>query len=147
MMASTWTCARRISSLSITAISDFMILGGAVMISALVATSAQMVTLASTLDAAAAAGRRRGRAALRLRRGGGLALELVGDLFGVGIAQVPDLRVAAGREGRIHIDDQRLEPQALRLLAGQQDAVGALVGDDFGGRAGPLGALALIQAN
>ncbi len=51
MMASTCTCARRISSLSMTAISDFMILGGAVMMSALVATSAQMVTLASTLDA------------------------------------------------------------------------------------------------
>ena len=49
MMASTCTWARRISSLSITAISDFMIFGGAVMISALVATSAQMVTLASTL--------------------------------------------------------------------------------------------------
>ena len=33
-----------------TAISDFMIFGGAVMMSALVGTSAQMVTLASTLE-------------------------------------------------------------------------------------------------
>ena len=36
--------------MSITAINDFMILGGAVMIRALVATSAQMVTLASTFE-------------------------------------------------------------------------------------------------
>jgi hypothetical protein len=36
MMASTCTWARRMSSLSITAIRDFMILGGAVMMSALV---------------------------------------------------------------------------------------------------------------
>ena len=54
------------SSLSITAINDFMILGGAVMISALVATSAQMVTLASTFElpppAAGAAAARRDRA-------------------------------------------------------------------------------------
>src|SRR6185312_8625096 len=88
--------------------------------------------------------RRRG-SALRLGGGGGLALELVGDLFRIGIAQVAHLRVAAGGERRVHFEGQRLELQALRLLAGQQYAVGAFVGDDFDRRARALGALALIQ--
>ena len=77
------------------------------------------------------------RAALRLGRGGGLSLELVGDLFGVGIAQIAHLDIAAGGHGRVHVEDQRLEPQARRALAGQQDAVGALIGNDFDDGAAP----------
>ena len=90
------------SSLSITAISDFMIFGGAVMMSALVATSAQMVTLASTLEApppAAAAGAPFCGAAQGFRGGARLALQLVGDLFGVRIPQVAHLGVAAPSAG------------------------------------------------
>ena len=123
-----------------------MILGGAVMISALVAMSAQIVTLASTFEAAAAArGRVRRRAALCFGGCRGLALEFFGDLFGVGIAQVSDLCVAAARQRRVHVDDQRLDPQALRLFAGQEDAVGAFIGHDFHGRAGFFGPRALIE--
>ena len=130
-----------------TPINDFMILGGAVMTSALVATSAQMVTLASILGVPppAAVGAAVERRALRLGGGGGLALQFIGDFFGVGVAQIPHLDVAAGRRGRIHIEDKRLESQALRSLTGQQDAVGALIGDHLDGGARALRALALIE--
>ncbi len=80
------------------------------------------------------------RPALRLRRGGGLTFQLVGNLFGVRVAQITHLDIAARRHGRVHVDDQRLEPQRADALAGQQDAVGALIGDDFGERAAGLGA-------
>ena len=43
--------------------------------------------------------------------------------------QVAHLRVAAALERRVEVRDQRLEAQALRLLAADQHAVGAVVGD------------------
>ena len=54
MIASTSTCGRRMSSLSMTAISERMIFGGAVMTSALVCLSAQIVMLAVGCRRAAA---------------------------------------------------------------------------------------------
>ena len=62
MIASTSTCVRRMSSLSMIAMSERMILAGAVMTSALVSGSAQIVVersaLAATLEAAAPPRRR-----------------------------------------------------------------------------------------
>ena len=55
MIASTMTCARRMSSLSTIAISEFMVLAGAVMTSALVSGSAQMVVGPPEAPAAAPA--------------------------------------------------------------------------------------------
>ena len=90
MMASTSTCARRMSSLSTTALSERMTLAGAVITSALVSGSAQMVVersaLAPTPPPPAAPPR---RCAARDGHGGAdLFLELGGDLFRVGELQV-----------------------------------------------------------
>ena len=107
-----------------------MIFGGAVMTSALVSLSAQIVVLRSA--AACGAWRRplpgaHRRAACADARD--LFLELGGDLFGVGVVQVAHARVAAGLERRVEVRDQRFDPQALRLVAADQHAVGAVVGD------------------
>ena len=65
MMASTSTCMRRMSSLSTTPMSERMTLAGAVMTSALVSGSAQMVVERSALAATLLRGRRRRRRAAR----------------------------------------------------------------------------------
>ena len=70
-----------------------------------------------------------GRARGRLRDAGHLLLELRGDLLGVRVVQVAHARVAAGLERGVQVRDQRADAQALRLLAADQHAVGALIGD------------------
>ena len=137
MIASTSTCGWRMSSLSMTAISARMILGGAVMTSALFAGSAQIMAFFS----ACASGEAAAPAAPPALPPVAAAMPVIcslsfgGDLFGVRVAQVAHPRVAAALERRIQVRDQRLDAQPLRLLAADQDAVGALVGDDLDGRA------------
>ena len=127
-----------------------MIFGGAVMMSALVGTSAQMVTLASTFDPPPSGGSggdpaARLRAALCFGGGAGLALQLVGEFLGVRVQEVPYLGIAgAARLRGVEVENQRLFLQTHRFLAAQQYAVGALVGNHldgsaaFGRRAGAL---------
>ena len=107
----------------------------AVMTSALVSGSAQIVALPPSSDSVV--GRRPRpaprlrRAALRRRAAAGIcSLSLRRDLLGVGVVQVAHLGVAAAVERRVEVRDQRLDAQALRLLAADEHAVGALVGDD-----------------
>jgi hypothetical protein len=106
-----------------------MIFGGAVITSAFVVGSAQIVVPRScgAWRPALRAGARRRRACCVPCS---LLLQLVGDLLGVGVAQVAHLRVAAALQRRVEVRDQRAQPQALRLLAAHQHAVGALVGDE-----------------
>jgi hypothetical protein len=136
IMASTSTWARRMSSLSMTAMSDFMIFGGAVMMRALVGMSAQMVTLASTFEApepdeAAGVAPWTLRPGLRLGGGRGLTLEFVGQLFGVGVQQVAHFGVAVAGARRVEIHDQRLDAQFRGFLTADENAVGAFVGHHF----------------
>ena len=146
-IASTSTCARRMSSRSTIAMTERMTLGGAVTTSALVCGSAQIATLLS--PPAGARDDRRGRGAAASGAGGRLrrrddALDLLAqlgrDLLGVGVLEVAHLRVAARLERRVEVRDQRLQAQPLRGLAADEHAVGALVGDDLDGRhAGAFG--------
>jgi hypothetical protein len=119
-----------------------MTFGGAVTTSALVCGSAQIDTLLSPPPAAGCdRGRGRGstaagcRTAGRRGHGRGDALDLLaklgGDLFRVGVVQIPHLRVTARRERRVEVRNERLEPQPLRRLAAHEHAVGAVVGHDL----------------
>ena len=119
-----------------------MIFGGAVMMSALVGTSAQMVTLASTFDSPPPLGRRRRcaglpvGAGLSLGRRGCLSLELVRELFGVRVQQVAHFGIAGAARARcIQVEHQRLGLEPHGFLAADQHAVGALVGDHLHRRA------------
>ena len=85
-----------------------------------------------------AAWRAAGCARRGLRDAGHLFLQLAGDLLGVSVVQIADVRVAARLERRVEVCDERLQPQALRLLAGDQHAVGAIVGDQPCARRQPL---------
>ena len=97
-----------------------MIFGGAVMTSALVCGSAQMVTLLSPPPRPA---RRRSRrapppaAATVARCPGSARLQLGGDLLGVGVVQVAHLRVAARLERRVEMRDQRLDAAGAAALS------------------------------
>ena len=115
-----------------------MTLAGAVITSALVSGSAQMVVDRSALaatppppparpPAAGAPGDSHG--------GADLFLEFGGDLLGVCVLQITHLGVAAAFERRVEMGDQRLDAQPRRLVAADEHAVGAIVGDDAGGRA------------
>ena len=97
--------------LSMTLISERIVLGGAVMTSALVSGSAQMVVLL----VGDRRRRRAGGAPAAAAGAGDLFLELGGDLLGIGVAQVAHLRVAAVVERRVEVGDQRLGAQPLRL--------------------------------
>ena len=120
------------SILSMTAIIAFMILGGAVMMSALVDSSAQMLISPFSVGGAAlaAVAGRAGRLLLVL------ALQLGREILGVGVAQVAHAGVAAFLQGRVEVRDQGPQPQPLVLVAADEHAVGALVGDQRGGRRG-----------
>ena len=95
MIASTSTCSRRMSSLSMIVMSERMVFGGAVTI--------ERVGLRVGPDHRALLGAarrapppRRGAAAGGgLRDAGDLLLQLRGDLLGIGVMQVAHLRVAA----------------------------------------------------
>ena len=92
-----------------------MTLAGAVMTSALVSGSAQMVVERSALAADAAGGRRRrprGAPPVMATVAADLFFQLGGDLFRVGELQVDHLRVAAALERRVEMRDQRLDAQA-----------------------------------
>ncbi len=67
-----------------------------------------------------------------------MLLQLGRQLLGVGISQVPDLRIAAIFERRIEVRDQCPESQTLRFISADQNAVGARVGDDAGGTGNPV---------
>ena len=136
MIASTSTCGRRMSSLSMMSMTARMIFGGAVMTSALLVGSAQTMALFS----ACCCGEPPPRPPAPRRTGGGLGdagdllLELRGDLLGIRVVQVAHPRVAAGLERRVEVRDQRAHAQPLRLIAADQHAVGALVGHHLHGR-------------
>ena len=106
------------------AIIDFMIFGGAVMMSALVESSAQMpISPRWAGGGGVLAGRGLGAGA------GVLALQLGGQICRVGITQIANLRIAAFLERGIQVRDQRPVAQPVVLGAGDQHAVGAFVGD------------------
>ena len=132
MIASTSTCARRMSSLSMTAISERMIFGGAVMTSALVSGSAQIVVERSALAATPPPPRRPRPARRAVMATVALicSLSLVGELLGV--------RVTAGRRtcvspplssGVSRCATSALMRRRCVLVAADEHAVGAVVRD------------------
>src|SRR5690606_40817705 len=70
-----------------------------------------------------------------LRGFGDVPLEHVGEALGVRIAQVDDLRVAAGFQRRVEMRDQAAHAHAFRLVAADEHAVGAVIRDQRGGPA------------
>ncbi len=81
------------------------------------------VTVASTRRRATLG---RGRAGHQLAD---LFLEPRRQILGIGVAQIDDLRIAAGFQRRVQVRDQRADAQTAGPVAADQHAVGALVGD------------------
>ncbi len=58
-----------------------------------------------------------------------MLLQLPRQLFGVGVAQIPHLRVAAIFERRVEMSDQRPQAQTFAPVTADQDAVGPGIGN------------------